>query len=77
MITKRLRDLPKNFTIPNYCPICKSFLGVDPPSQLTWITDGTQEGTFGFCCVDCAKEFQNRITIRLSGAGESTGNSSD
>jgi len=60
MITKRVRDLPKEFYIPNNCEQCGKYMGVEPASKFTWVTDGTTEGTKGFCGIRCAKKYEQR-----------------
>ena len=60
MITKRARELPKEFYIPNNCEECGKSMGVEPASKFTWVTDGTTEGTKGFCGIRCAKKYEQR-----------------
>lgn len=52
-----LKELPDTYTIPNSCEYCKVFIGFWSPSSIKWATDGTSEGTFGFCSKKCRSSF--------------------
>lgn len=54
-IVKGVRALPAEYWIPNNCKYCNKVIGFDPPSKIKWVSDGTLHGTFGFCCMKCAK----------------------
>ena len=67
-ITKRTKDLPKGFFIPNQCQQCGIYKGFDPASSFTWVTDG-KEIAVGFCSNKCAKKYLALIDMEILNGG--------
>jgi hypothetical protein len=62
-ITKRLKDLPKPYFIPNKCEVCGKDKSADLPHTFWWIIDG--DDAHGVCCKHCAEVFvKNREAVK-------------
>ena len=60
IVTRKLKDLPDGYSVPNTCEYCGINKPYDRASSFVWATDGTVVHTHGFCSVKCARLFIDR-----------------
>ena len=60
IVTRKLKDLPYGYSVPNTCEYCGIIKAYDRASSFVWATDGTVVHTHGFCSVKCARLFIDR-----------------
>jgi endogenous inhibitor of DNA gyrase (YacG/DUF329 family) len=59
-ISKRLKDIDGEYSLPNECPECGKETGYLNPSQFTFILDDNDHAVAALCSKRCAKKYLAR-----------------